>query len=499
MTTNNDSLETRLASDAYGPGPEETVGVPIDGFADPTGEYPNRDYFFGPSVNNAARGINVNKLTLRGGDLSVSLQLVDQKSSAFPFNDVRETPSGHVIEVDDTPGGERILIKHRLGSGIELKADGSVAISSTRNKVTVASGDDTVIVEGEGHLIYKGNMTLNVTGDYNVNVGGNYNLSVGGNEKYDIRGSSRGTIGTNSQRVVNGDNDDRVIGSHGLTILGDEVHSVKGDHTILTEGDIEIASGSSVFMTAKNDCLISAVSASLTAANLSVQGVNGTIGGTNIDHFGSTYSGPRDNTTMYGTLVGKATEAYTADFAQKADEAHSAYHANAAAVAGFAKEDGGSAYGAFLGPKTLSTIVLDPDYKLFHSFTVVEPVSHMPGSNLISAMLSTTDHAIRDVRVDLNDDILNKAIKTDDYDGQVNYTPNIDEVRHILRDPAALNNNELTRTLIAESRLNSRWQSQSPDATLGRVASGAPSLRFGYTTLGNNPMENISKRFKPTS
>ena len=46
--------------------------------------------------------------------MGIDLELPDQKPSVYPFNQVQETESGHVIEIDDTPGGERILI-NRIG------------------------------------------------------------------------------------------------------------------------------------------------------------------------------------------------------------------------------------------------------------------------------------------------------------------------------------------------------------------------------------------------
>ena len=111
MTTKKDNFELRV--DKLGVGNEETLGVSYDGMQDPTGEYPKREYNFGTSINKAARGIKINDLYVGGGDFGVSLDIQPQRPSEYPFNDVNETQSGHVVEYDDTPGGERILIKHR--------------------------------------------------------------------------------------------------------------------------------------------------------------------------------------------------------------------------------------------------------------------------------------------------------------------------------------------------------------------------------------------------
>mgnify|MGYP001154560482 FL=1 len=103
MTNKLDSLKER--TEKFGEGQEETVGISQEGFSDASGEYPKRDYFFGSSVNKASKGETVNSLDLGGGDYDLSLNVSDQKPSQYPYNQVSESPSGHVIEIDDTPGG----------------------------------------------------------------------------------------------------------------------------------------------------------------------------------------------------------------------------------------------------------------------------------------------------------------------------------------------------------------------------------------------------------
>ena len=129
------------------------------------------------------------------GDIPLDLGIKEQRPSEFPFNQVQETPSGHVIEMDDTPYGERILIKHRKGAGVEVRADGTVIVASKQNKIEVTGGDQNTIVEGNGNLIYKGNLNLVVTGDFNVDVGGDYNVNVAGDHKESIEDNYRRTVG----------------------------------------------------------------------------------------------------------------------------------------------------------------------------------------------------------------------------------------------------------------------------------------------------------------
>lgn len=97
MTTESEKnkLGTNTAKD-------KTLGVPLDGFQDPTGEFPKTNYHYSNSINQAARGFEVNELYVGGGDYNVSLNIEDQQPSQYPFNQVMETASGHVIEHDDT-------------------------------------------------------------------------------------------------------------------------------------------------------------------------------------------------------------------------------------------------------------------------------------------------------------------------------------------------------------------------------------------------------------
>ena len=95
-----------------------------------------------------------------------------------------------------------------------MRADGSVVVSSTNNRIEVTGGDQTTIVEGAGNLVYKGNLNLVVTGDYNVDVGGNYNVQVAGNMIEGISENHRTFVTKNSEYVTKGTKSTKTIGNH---------------------------------------------------------------------------------------------------------------------------------------------------------------------------------------------------------------------------------------------------------------------------------------------
>ena len=50
-------------------------------------------------------------------------------TGAYPFNHVYESESGHVFEIDDTSGGERLLRQHKSGTYEEIIASGDILVN----------------------------------------------------------------------------------------------------------------------------------------------------------------------------------------------------------------------------------------------------------------------------------------------------------------------------------------------------------------------------------
>jgi len=150
-------------------------GYPIErpntdlGFSDPSGTHPSE--INEPDTSRLARGDKRSKLfTLKQENLSKDEHpshpiawdggtwdtMSIPYNARYPFNKVQQTESGHVIELDDTPNGERINIQHMSGSFIEMHPDGSIRILN--------KGVQEVLIEK----------------DHNEHVKSNYNIYVGG-------------------------------------------------------------------------------------------------------------------------------------------------------------------------------------------------------------------------------------------------------------------------------------------------------------------------------
>jgi len=486
MTTETDNFKNRKEN--FGEARENSEGITADGFIDASGEYPRQNYFFGNSINKSAKGETVHELKTFGGDYDVETITSEQNPSQYPHNQTSETPAGHVWQVDDTPGGERILIKHKSGSGVELRADGSVTFSSVGKKVEVTGEDHTVIVEGEGNLIYKGNLTVKVTGDYNLEVGGNINVKTAGNKTETINHHHTKHVDGNQNYTIKGSRGSQVVGTNTDTILGKNNLLVKGDQKNFVEGNVELTSGGSLVTTAANEWAASSQTTNITGMKISVMGATGTIGGQLIDHYGKAFSGPPmgagvGGTTFYGTLVGKAQEAITADFADFAGNAE--YAKVAPALLDTAKDATKTG-----SPKRYPTV---------HPFTKVPTSAPMPSPELVIPHLTASNYGIRNVKVDTDIDdpnsLISKILKTDDYDGLFDRDPTIHEIRSKLRDPANLKNSKFTSNLISEDKLSSQFSNTAPK-NIGRVEGKSTSFKIGEQVIGNNPTDKKSKRFK---
>ena len=180
----------------------------VDGFCDPDGVYP-KDEFIGESdVNRLARNENIDntivadKKATRLTEVPIALggtwdQPLNPYAAVYPLNSVHESESGHIQEVDDTPGAERTHRYNKSGTVEEIDKDGTQVekivkdnyqiilgadyISVGGNCNIFVGGDSSVFVGGNATLDIKGNMTNQVAGNVSWNVTGTYTINAGGN------------------------------------------------------------------------------------------------------------------------------------------------------------------------------------------------------------------------------------------------------------------------------------------------------------------------------
>lgn len=97
-----------------------------------------------------------------------------------PTNKVHKTEAGHLVEIDNTSGSERIHIKHTSGTYILMHPNGDVE-HNNKNHTKITTGDDTVTITGNSNVTINGDCNLTVGGNYKADVTGNIDLKAGGN------------------------------------------------------------------------------------------------------------------------------------------------------------------------------------------------------------------------------------------------------------------------------------------------------------------------------
>lgn len=117
-------------------------------------------------------------------------------NAVYPYNNVYESESGHIMEFDDTPGAERVHLAHRNGSFQEMFPDG--------DKVEKITKDNYQIVMKNNHVYIMGKCNITVQGDAEIYVQQNAYAKVDGNATVDIGGNVDVTVGGNYNEQVSG-------------------------------------------------------------------------------------------------------------------------------------------------------------------------------------------------------------------------------------------------------------------------------------------------------
>ena len=106
--------------------------------------------------------------------------------AAYPRNHVYESEGGHIREMDDTPGKERIHERHASGTGYEIDPNGTKVTRVKNDNYEILRNDDYCHIQGTArHTIDKG---LRVRVNSRVSAGNNYNIEVGQGSKRQRRG-----------------------------------------------------------------------------------------------------------------------------------------------------------------------------------------------------------------------------------------------------------------------------------------------------------------------
>lgn len=196
----------------------------------------------------------------------------------YPDNHVYESASGHIIEVDDSVGHERLSRFHKSGTYEEMNALGDRTLTVVGDGYEVVFGNKQMLVKGAVNLtvngdmrtLVKGNYHLEVEGtkteyikgeriskvgqndlteidqEYSLNVTENYTKRIGGNETRIIQGNFDTNIAGSSTTTIVGARATTLMGLDSDTVVGDRTIGCTGALTITSTGNLKIDAGGNV-------------------------------------------------------------------------------------------------------------------------------------------------------------------------------------------------------------------------------------------------------------
>lgn len=463
-----------------GEGAELSAAQPTDGFVDNTATSPRQE---AANTTPIARGGS--NLDLSGGFVPEDTRLGDVDDLETSY--VHQTPSGHVIEYNDTPFNERILIKHANGTGVNIGPDGAVIISS-KNKIDIINGDHHVTVQGDGQMTYKGNLTLKVEGDFNLDVGGDYNVNAN-NYNHTTYGSETKKTYVDQSAIVLRNKSEIINGAESQTIKNGSSKFIKGDAIFAVEGLLTMGTSGVISFTSEEGINQSSPDINIAANSLSVFGDTGTIGGENIQMYTKNL---RANKTVYATEslnTHTITSTVIDTTVVNGDLNGNALTATTAGTSLHQSYDDGTGDGYTPNKGT------NPNYTVATATAKSDDTTEtvLPTNSLLTSYLEKGSGGVRKVVVDPSDVITNTVNLTTKSGGISDRPLAIDDVRAALRDPANRENSEFISSQIANGTLSPEFAKETPPA-IGRVKSTTNTNVRGGTPLGNVQPEQLLRR-----
>lgn len=160
--------------------------------------------------------------------------------SQYPFNHVFESENNTIVEVDDTPGAQRINMEHGAsGNYQEITEDGTRVTKVYGKDYEIIAKGKNVSITGDCNITIEGNMRLLVTGDKYEEITGNHFITVGKDKIQKIGGNDIKEVISDSGTQINGNTSVTISGDHISTIKGSETITVGKTHTETISGDAQ--------------------------------------------------------------------------------------------------------------------------------------------------------------------------------------------------------------------------------------------------------------------
>jgi len=445
------------------------------GFVDPSNQYPKANYSGRSSINESARGENTNNLSIKNGIPGKGLGYQPVHNYDYGKVQVDESLCGHVYEVNDTPGGERILLRHTCGAGVDIQPDGTIVINATGNRVDVVNGEHTMTIEGDGTVWYSGNLNMTVTGDYNLNVKGDYNINVGGKKVLDIVGSFTKSVGGVMREYIKKSKASTVLKESTNILLGNVTNAIKGSLSNIVDGTADYSHKGSTTFSSEIDLAVSSPNVNMTADDMTCIGDTGTFGGENVITYSKNIFVNETTITknLHITNNAKADGKFIGHLAGNATGARNAVTAGTAALA----------------TTSAQSAVPSGTFKTETRFSVNIDETLLPTATEIQKILSESRFGVRKCSVDADGGITNSIDLSIPTGGVTNKDLTISGVRSKLKNSNNLANSKFVLRQVSKGVLSPTYTDPAP-TSLGRMVNKNENTTSGSRDIGPHGRES---------
>lgn len=203
------------------------------GFKDTNQQYPKPTAVYEPDTNRLARGERIretivylkemgeHKAVPKANGRGTWDQSKTPYAAEYPYNNVWQSESGHILEFDDTPKSERVHLYHKIGTFLEIDHNGTQV-----NKVI---GDGYTVYERNGYIHIAGNCDVYIEGAKTVRVDGALDLEIHGTTTINIHNDANINVAGNAKMTVAGDYRVKVDGDFSVDAARIDLNSGKAD------------------------------------------------------------------------------------------------------------------------------------------------------------------------------------------------------------------------------------------------------------------------------
>ncbi len=174
---------------------------------------------------------NINRTSENAEDIDDGKKWKEKETSynaKYPYNNTEQSESGHIFEIDDTKGAERIHQQHRSGTFQEIHPDGSKVEKVMADNFHITQQNEYKLNLGNYEVTIKKNKGERVEGDIFVHINGERSLKIDSNSHVEILG--------NDTHTTKGNREQTTVGNKSETVKKDRLEEVNGRHSEVVDG-----------------------------------------------------------------------------------------------------------------------------------------------------------------------------------------------------------------------------------------------------------------------